>query len=423
MTEVSTKLYHWPEWRLRYLLQRGFDPAQRNLLALVKQVSFVPMDAVGKNGGIKSDVVCEKELVEKGYTLFFEGDVIVAKITPCFENYKGALAIGLHAGIAYGTTELHVLSPGKRLDGRFLFYLSISHPFRIQGEAAMKGAAGQKRVPDGFIKNFRLLLPPLSIQNRISDFLDVETEQIDTLVTEKEHMLSLIEEKRSALISHVVTRGLNPNAPLQKSGYSWLGEIPSHWDVKRSKRLLRERDERSITGEEELLTVSHITGVTKRSEKDVNMFEAKSNEGYKKCYSGDLVINTLWAWMGAMGVAWENGIVSPAYHVYELGEELLPEYVDALVRIPVFAKEVTRFSKGVWSSRLRLYPEGLYEVWLPVPPINEQKEIITSIAHERKQTAELESELKKSIILLKERRSALITAAVTGQLEPEEMNI
>lgn len=272
------------------------------------------------------------------------------------------------------------------------------------------------------IGQFYLSIPPLSKQRQIAKYLDKETEQIDVLVAEKERILALLEEKRSALISLAVTRGLDSDAPLKPSGYAWLGDIPAHWKVKRSKQILRERDERSVTGDEELLTVSHITGVTKRSEKEVYMFEAETTEGYKRCSPGNLVINTLWAWMGAMGIAWEPGIVSPAYHVYELSSELLPDYVDALVRTPVFAKEVTRFSKGVWSSRLRLYPEGLYEVRLPVPPLKEQQQIIDAIANERQQTAEMEATLNKSIELLKERRGALITAAVTGQIELEAMN-
>ena len=87
------------------------------------------------------------------------------------------------------------------------------------------------------------------------------------------------------------------------------------------------------TGEEELLTVSHLTGVTPRSEKDVNMFEAETTEGYKICLAGDLVINTLWAWMGAMGVSFVNGIVSPAYNVYQPGPRLEPSFVDALAHL------------------------------------------------------------------------------------------
>jgi len=352
-----------------------------------------------------------------------QGDVIITKDSESWDDIAVPALVVKSAEDLLCGYHLAMLRPQPdMLNGRFLFRCLQAKAIRLQLELASKGVT-RFGLPKDEIGKLLIPVPPLVEQHRIVDYLDKETKQINVLISEKERMLSLLVEKRIALLSHVVTRGLNLDAPLKNSGHPWLGEIPSHWDVRRSKRLLQERDERSITGEEELLTVSHITGVTKRSEKNVNMFEAKSNEGYKKCYSGDLIINTLWAWMGAMGVASENGIVSPAYHVYELGTELLPEYIDALVRIPVFAKEVTRFSKGVWSSRLRLYPEGLYEVRFPVPPINEQKEIIDSIAYEREQTSEIEFELKKSIILLKERRSALITAAITGQLEPEEMNL
>lgn len=304
---------------------------------------------------------------------------------------------------------------------RFLTYL-LNH-------AAEKGwfnvLCNRATIAHFTVEKFRDLwihLPSAGSQQLIAKYLDEETSQIDTLIKEKERMLLLLEEKRAVLISHAVTRGLDLDVPFKPSGYPWMGDIPAHWKVKRSKQVLKERDERSITGAEELLTVSHITGVTKRSEKEVYMFEAETNEGYKRCSPGNLVINTLWAWMGAMGIAWEAGIVSPAYHVYELSSELLPGYVDALARMPVFAKEVTRFSKGVWSSRLRLYPEGLYEVRLPVPPLEEQQQIIDAIASERQQTAEMETALIKSIDLLKERRSALITAAVTGQLEIPEIS-
>jgi type I restriction enzyme S subunit len=169
-----------------------------------------------------------------------------------------------------------------------------------------------------------------------------------------------------------------------------------------------------------MLTVSHITGVTPRSEKDVNMFEAESTARYKLCFTGDLVINTLWAWMGAMGTAPVDGIVSPAYNVYAPGPRLLPAYVDALVRIPVFAQEVTRYSKGVWSSRLRLYPEGFFETLWPVPSLDEQEAIVAFIAEERTKIDKLATATERSIALLKERRSALIAAAVTGQIDIPE---
>jgi type I restriction enzyme S subunit len=262
-------------------------------------------------------------------------------------------------------------------------------------------------------------LHPIAKQRGIADYLDRETARLDRLVAAKERLLSLLAEKRRSLITRAVTCGLDPHAPVRDSGISWLGPIPAHWEIERARWLFRERDERSETGTEELLTVSHLTGVTPRSEKDVNMFEAETTEGYKLCFTGDLVINTLWAWMGAMGVAPVNGIVSPAYNIYQPGERLEPSFVDALVRMPIFAQEVTRYSKGVWSSRLRLYPEGFFETYLPVPPRDEQEAIVIHICKETAKLDAIGSATERTISLLKQRRAALITAAVTGQIDLE----
>ena len=147
------------------------------------------------------------------------------------------------------------------------------------------------------------------------------------------------------------------------------------------------------------------------------MIEAESNEGYKICFPGDLVINTLWAWMGAMGVTSIHGIVSPAYNIYTPRSRLQSDYVNALVRIPVFAQEAERHSKGVWSSRLRLYPEGLFSIQLPVPPLDEQAEIVKHIDHVTGDFDLLTTETARGIALLKERRAALISAAVTGKID------
>jgi type I restriction enzyme, S subunit len=118
-----------------------------------------------------------------------------------------------------------------------------------------------------------------------------------------------------------------------------------------------------------------------------------------------------------MGVSPVNGIVSPAYNVYQPGPRLDPSFVDALVRIPIFAQEVTRYSKGVWSSRLRLYPEGFFEASFPLPPLDEQRAIVVHIAAETAKLDALHAATERTIALLKERRAALIAAAVTGKLD------
>jgi type I restriction enzyme, S subunit len=312
-----------------------------------------------------------------------------------------------------------VLRPNELVVTKFLYYLLQSVAFQEQLRASVKlSAQGGVYLED--LGKIRISIPSVMTQSRIVATLDQDLEELDTLSAAKQRLLDLLAEKRRAIVAEAIMRGLNPSAPLRPSGIDWLGDIPTHWEIERSRWLFNERDERSETGEEEMLTVSHLTGVTPRSEKDVNMFEAESTVGYKLCLAGDLAINTLWAWMGAMGTARVDGIVSPAYNVYTPGPRLLPAYVDALVRIQVFAQEVTRYSKGVWSSRLRLYPEGFFETYWPVPPLHEQHEIVRRIAAETAKTDRLRAATEHSITLLKERRGALIAAAVTGQIDIPE---
>ena len=137
--------------------------------------------------------------------------------------------------------------------------------------------------------------PPPTERRAIMRFLARETGKIDALVAEQERLIALLKEKRQAVISQAVTKGLEASAPMKESGMAWLGQVPAHWRVERARHLFDERDERSEGGEETLLTVSHLTGVTPRSEKTVYMIEAETTEGYKLCFPDDLVTNTLWA--------------------------------------------------------------------------------------------------------------------------------
>lgn len=165
----------------------------------------------------------------------------------------------------------------------------------------------------------------------------------------------------------------------KNSGVEWLGDVPAAWSIVRNKEIFEERSSLSTTGKETLLTVSHITGVTPRSEKNVNMFMAETMEGYKICRQGDLVINTMWAWMGALGTSNELGICSPAYNVYMPVKGILynHKYFDYLFRTPNSIVEMTRNSKGIVSSRLRLYAKDFFKIETVLPSLDEQR----SIAH------------------------------------------
>jgi len=207
----------------------------------------------------------------------------------------------------------------------------------------------------------------------------------------------------------------------KESSVSWIDRIPSHWQENRAKYYFREVDERSKTGTEEMLSVSHVTGVTPRSQKKVTMFQAESNVGHKVCRPGDLVINTMWAWMAAMGVSKHLGLVSPAYGVYRLHdtESFDSYYLDQLSRIEGYRSEYICRSTGIRSSRLRLYPDRFLSMRLICPPKEEQGKIVNFLKSKELLFRKFIRNKRKLIELLKEQKQNIINKAVTRGINPD----
>ncbi|MDP9848122.1 restriction endonuclease subunit S [Streptosporangium lutulentum] len=200
---------------------------------------------------------------------------------------------------------------------------------------------------------------------------------------------------------------------------AWTASIPRHWCWMRNKELLFEAQTLSTDGSEELLSVSHLTGVGPRSEKNVTMTEAESLDGYRVVEQGDLVINTMWAWMGALGVARHAGIVSPAYGVYRPrpSAPFEPRFFDYLYRSTEYVIEMTRVSRGIWSSRLRIYPEVFLRMAVPVPPLEEQRAIADYLDREIARIDTLIEEQQRLIEMLRERREATIRSVLLSGLD------
>ena len=302
---------------------------------------------------------------------------------------------------------------------RYLLYcLSFLYGIGITRRHIKQSTGLQNLDIDSYFQE-RIPFPSLIEQTQIAAFLDRKTEQIDELIRIKERKIELLREQRTALINQAVTKGLDPNVEMKPSGAEWIGEIPAHWEITRNKHdIFNEYNNRSVSGNEILLTVSHMTGVSPRSEKKVTMFLAANMEGYKRCSVGNLVINTMWAWMGALGISEFDGIVSPSYNVYRLkSAEYLPRYYDYLYRTPNHVSEIIRWSKGVWHSRLRLYPDAFFSMSTLAPPFREQDQIVNFLDRKTEQIDELISEEQRSIELLKEYRQSLISNAVTGKID------
>jgi type I restriction enzyme, S subunit len=216
-----------------------------------------------------------------------------------------------------------------------------------------------------------------------------------------------------------MTSDLRSYPDYKDSGLPWLGCIPAHWKLRRAKYLYREVDERSQTGEEELCSVSHKTGVTPRKE-NVTMFMAESTVGYKICRPNDLAINTLWAWMAALGIARQVGVVSPAYGVYRPlpGSELVPDFADRMLRIEEYKAEYMARSTGVNASRLRLYPDQFLRIPLLLPTRDEQVAIAHYLEGMDRKVRRFIRNRRRLIEVLNEQKQAIINRAVTRGLDP-----
>ncbi|MBR9923925.1 MAG: restriction endonuclease subunit S [Gammaproteobacteria bacterium] len=269
------------------------------------------------------------------------------------------------------------------------------------------------------MRTILVALPSPEEQRAIAVFLDRKCATIDEAVRIKEEQITLLRERRQILIQQAVTRGLNPDAPMKDSGIDWIGKIPAHWGGRRGKYLFREVNERSESGNEELLSVSHTSGVTPRSEKNVNMFLAEDYTGSKLCRPGDIVINTMWAWMGALGVSDLRGIISPSYGVYRSlrAGAFNQRFLEWLLRTTPFIEQYNKISTGLHTSRLRLYPHMFLGMPMAFPNRDEQDSIVTHVENEAEKIDKAISIKQEQIAKLKEYKTSLINAAVTGKIK------
>jgi type I restriction enzyme S subunit len=388
------------------------------------------MEAVGEYGGLDRSAVKPLSDVGAGYTFFQDGDVVVAKITPCFENGKGALAIDLANGIAFGTTELHVLRAHHELDEKFLLYLSLSQPFRSLGQGEMYGAGGQKRVPESFVRDFRQPIPPLHEQHAIATFLDRETARIDALVAKKERLIELLHEKRTALITRVVTGGLDPGVPMRDSGVQELGTIPAHWALKRLWHLVPS-DRRIMYGivlpgpnvsdgvpivkggdvSTERLRINRLNRTTR---------EIESRYARSRLRGGDLV----YAIRGSIG---EVAVVPKELAGANLTQDAARvAYTDAthgpwLLLALKSAAVFGQLEAGSLGATIRgINIRDLKRALIPVPPLGEQRQMADTLNGDLARFDDLVNAVDDAIERLNELRASLVAAAVTGKVDVRE---
>ena len=388
-------------------------------------VDFFPMEAIEENGGLTRGMW--KPVADAGsYSQFSNGDILFAKVTPCFENKKCALAEGMERGVGLATTEVIVLRPSKRVDPRFLLYRLQARDFQQFGVNVMRGVGGLKRVPDRAVGAFEFLLPPMEEQKRIVDGLEREFDLLTRRAEAFGRKRNALSRARQALREAAVFGRDGSHPDTIPSETAWHGEIPPHWKIDRIASFFREA---TASGPATLpiLSVSIHSGISDKELGDedgarkVSRSEDKSL--YKRVSPRDLVYNQMRAWQGGFGVARVEGLVSPAYVVARPMAGVNSEYIEHLLRSPSAIEEMRRRSRGIIDFRLRLYWDKFKDIRIPVPPQEEQDAIVRKLGTKLFLVDRQVALLDRLQAALADQRSALVDDLVTGAMPPPQLHL
>lgn len=313
----------------------------------------------------------------------------------------------------------YVLSDFHNIYPLFLKYY-VSNNLKREVEQSSVGSVIQF-IKLGDLQNFNIAFPEYKEQEKITEYLEMKCQKIDHIIEKTKSSIVEYKKFKQSIITQAVTKGIVPERLMKECDINWIGKIPQDWKVQRGKNLFIEINERSTTGEEELLTVSHITGVTPRKNKNVNMFMSESLVDYKICHEGDIAANTMWMWQGAIGVSKYYGVISPSYNTYRQKSDTYDaDYLEYLLRIPPLVATYAAYSTGITASRLQLYPQGFFSILFPVPPRKEQQEIAVYLNKKIPQINRLIIKKEKFVDELKSYKRSLIYEYVTGKKEVPE---
>jgi len=391
----------------------------------LKRFKFV---ANAQKGKLPKKIVADEDGVFPPYltmdylrTGYAENFVDDKEVTPINEGEALLLWDGANAGefikSRYGvisSTVAHVKF-FNQLNKQFCWH--FAKLLEIQLRTSTVGM-GVPHVSGENLNNLIFCEPPKLEQEIIASFLDHETAKIDALIDNQQQLIKLLKEKRQSVISHAVTKGLNPDAPMRDSGVEWLGKVPEHWAIKRFKNLFKIK--KRIVG-----TLGHdILSITQNGIKIKNI---ESGEGqlsmdyskYQIVNEGDFAMNHMDLLTGFVDISSHGGVTSPDYRVFTLSDKnSFPEYYLYFLQMGYLNKMFYPFGQGAANlGRWRLPTEAFNDFIAPYPPKDEQIEIANFIAINLTKMSFLVDKANSAIKLMQERRAALISAAVTGKID------
>lgn len=424
---------HWEIVKAKYLSEINPSKGSSKISKESEELAvFLPMEKVSEDGHYDTSIRKTVNELYNGFTYFEKGDIIVAKITPCFENGKGAILDQLDTKVGFGSTEFHVLRAKKGISSRYLYYLTRSDFFKAVGEAFMVGSAGQKRVPTSFVENFPVPIPEdFHEQAHIARFLDHKTHQIDTAIAKLERLIELLQEERAAVINEAVTRGLrgeaarkaglDPDPPMKDSGIEWIGEAPAHWEVVKMNRIgnvrqglqipISDRHKKPIENSYKYITIQTINNP------NTTQYYISNPSKRVICRMDDILI----ARTGATGqiVTDQEGVFHNNFFLFDFDRSKVEKKFLYYYLNSSRVKEHLLLLAGT-TTIPDLNHGAFYSTPFLLTNKSEQKQIVIFIDQSTLKLDEEVQKVKEEITLLREYRQSLISEAVTGKIDVRE---
>lgn len=394
----------------------------QDYLSVVANVGVMPYAEKGDVGNKKPEDLSKCKKVEVG-------DLVINSM-----NY-GIGSYGLSGYTGVCSPVYIVLRPRPEIiESRFAFRVFENKAFQTYAQSFGNGILEHRAAINwDILKSINIGLPPIQEQKAILAFLDRETAKIDALIAEQEKLITLLAEKRQATISYAVTKGLNPDAPMKDSGVAWLGEVPAHWLLGQLKNFIRQKPGAIKTGPfgSHLTSAEMQEGVVKvynqRSVIDNDFIDGEnyiSQEKFEQLSSfqtipGDVLVTTRGT-IGRAAILPANadlGILHPCLLRVQVDDLILHrEFLVVLIQDSHLMKTQIALNSNATTIDV-IYSETMASLFIPLPPLAEQKAILHFLNAETSRLDALTAEATRGIALLKERRSALISAAVTGKID------
>lgn len=411
---ISSIPQHWKQLRAKSIFyttkQLNDDNACDNVLSLT--LKGVIRNTIEKPVGLSPKDYCTYQIFEK--------DDLVFKLIDLENISTSRVGIVPEHGIM-SPAYIRFSQRGHE-NIRYLFYqyydLYLRHVYNGLGAGVRATLSASELL------NIPIVLPPREEQDQIVRYLDWQMSKINRLIAAKRKQIALISASKHAFASNLVTKGLDTSCTMRYSGVNWLGDIPKHWQISKLRTILHPASEKNHP-DLPLLSVVREKGVIPR---DVDDKESNHNyipddlSGYKVVRTHQFVINKMKAWQGSYGIAPCDGIVSPAYFVFNIDFDNL-EYFHHAIRSKVYVNFFAQASDGIRVGQWDLSIDKMKDIPFILPPSDEQAAIVESIKKNNAQADTTISALEKQIAVLQELRTRLISDVVTGQVDVRGIKI